>query len=76
MLGFLEVLTLRPETLAREHLVPLWQQGLDEAAIEEASAVAAAFAMINRVADTLGFELSSPAGFAASARVLLARGYR
>lgn len=76
MLAFLEVLTLHPETLSREHLAPLRQQGLDDAAIEEATAVAAAFAVINRVADGLGFELSSPEGFEASARMLLTRGYR
>jgi uncharacterized peroxidase-related enzyme len=44
--------------------------------VRDALAVCAAFNVTNRLADAFGFEVLSPAGFAAGARVLLKRGYR
>ncbi|WP_433664027.1 carboxymuconolactone decarboxylase family protein [Nocardia sp. CA-128927] len=50
--------------------------GVTPQQIEDALAVCAAFDTTNRLADAFGFELLSPAGFAAGAKYLLKRGYR
>jgi hypothetical protein len=42
----------------------------------DALAVCAAFNTTDRLADAFGFELLSPEGLAAGAKVLLKRGYR
>jgi len=50
--------------------------GVTREQIEDALAVAAAFAVTDRLADAFGFELLSPEGFDAGAEFLLRRGYR
>jgi AhpD family alkylhydroperoxidase len=50
--------------------------GVSREQIEDALAVGAAFAVTDRLADALGFEVLSPEGFEAGARYLLKRGYR
>jgi AhpD family alkylhydroperoxidase len=44
--------------------------------VKDALAVCAAFNTTNRLADAFGFQMLSPEGFEAGARVLLKRGYR
>jgi AhpD family alkylhydroperoxidase len=44
--------------------------------VEDALAVCAAFNTTDRLADAFGFEMLSPEGFEAGAKVLLKRGYR
>ena len=75
MLAFLERLTLSPEAVTADDIVPLRAAGLDDAAIEEAIHVTALFSIYDRMADTLDFDVPGAVGFTAGARVLLRRGY-
>lgn len=75
MLGFLEKLTMRPDTVTGADVSPLRALGLTDAAIEDAIHVAVLFNMYDRMADTLGFEVPGPESFAYGAKVLLRRGY-
>lgn len=76
MLGFLEKLTLEPSGIAPADVAPLRAAGLTDEAIEDAIHVCALFNIIDRVADTLDFDVPAPDVFADSANVLLQRGYR
>lgn len=49
--------------------------GATPAQLEDAIAVAVAFNVTNRLADTFGFELLTPKGYDAGAKFLLKRGY-
>jgi uncharacterized peroxidase-related enzyme len=74
-LGFLETLTLRPNEVRPSDVAPLRAAGLSDAAIEDAINVCALFNIYDRLADALGWYLPDAAGYAASARSLLQRGY-
>jgi uncharacterized peroxidase-related enzyme len=50
--------------------------GVSPEQVRDALAVCAAFDTTNRLADSFGFEVLSPEGFAAGAKYLLKRGYR
>src|SRR2546426_5427877 len=50
--------------------------GVSRAQIEDALAVGFAFNVIDRLADTFEFHIPPAAGFAASAKMLLWRGYK
>ncbi len=50
--------------------------GVSPAQVRDALAVCAAFDATNRLADSFGFKVLSPEGFAAGAKYLLKRGYR
>ena len=50
--------------------------GASRAQVEDALAVAFAFNVINRLADTFAFEVGSQASFDVSAKMLLSRGYK
>jgi hypothetical protein len=54
---------------------PLLALGVTRAQIEDALNVSFAFNVITRLADTFGFEVVTPAAFAAGADRLLSRGY-
>lgn len=75
MLAFLEKLTLRPAEVGPGDMAPLRAAGLSDEAIEDAIHVCSMFNLINRVADSLGFDLSTEEGYAAAARMLLKSGY-
>lgn len=74
-LGFLEQLTLRPDEVRPRDVEPLRAAGLSDAAIEDAINVCALFSIYDRMADSLGWYLPEPAGYAASAQNLMRRGY-
>lgn len=74
-LGFLEQLTLRPDEVRPRDVAPLRAAGLSDAAIEDAINVCALFSIYDRMADSLGWYLPEPAGYAASAQNLIKRGY-
>jgi uncharacterized peroxidase-related enzyme len=76
MLGFLKKLTLEPFYVTAADIVPLRAAGLSDEAIEDAIHICANFNIINRLADTFGFELPSPKGLARSTEILLTRGYQ
>jgi len=75
MLGFLEKMTLAPESLSAADVKPLRGAGLSDAAIEDAIHVCALFNVYDRLADSFKFEIPDDAGFAVSATMLLKRGY-
>ncbi len=75
MLEFLEKLTLRPEEVGPDDAAPLRAAGLSDAEIESAVHVCALFNVINRVADSLGFETADRTGYDRSARRLVSVGY-
>jgi uncharacterized peroxidase-related enzyme len=76
MLGFLEKLTLRPADVGPGDAVVLRAAGLSDEEIESAVHVCALFNVINRVADSLGFETADADGYEKSARRLVSVGYK
>jgi uncharacterized peroxidase-related enzyme len=76
MLAFLEKLTLRPDEIGPEDVAPLRAAGLADEEIADAIHVCALFNVINRVADSLGFEQADANGYQTGARILLTSGYR
>jgi alkylhydroperoxidase family enzyme len=75
MLGFLEKLTLAPEALSADDARTLRNDGLSESAIEDAIHVCVLFNVYDRLADAFDFDIPDRRGFAASASMLLKRGY-
>ena len=76
MLGFLEKLTLEPQSLSAADVEPLYAVGLSDEAIEDAIHACVVFNIYDRMADALDFEIPGPEAFAKSAVFLLKRGYR
>jgi|SRR3954465_10888974 uncharacterized peroxidase-related enzyme len=76
MLGFLEKLTLQPAEVGPDDAVALRAEGLSDEEIEDAVQVCALFNIINRVADSLGFENASTDGYQKNARWLMNAGYK
>ena len=74
-LGFLEKLTLHPNDVRPADIAPLRAAGLSDEAIEDAIHVCALFNIYDRMADALGWWLPDEAGYAASGRNLMKRGY-
>jgi len=74
-LAFLEKLTLRPDDVRPRDIEPLRAAGLSDAAIEDAIQVCTLFNIYDRLADSLGWYLPDPQGYAASAQNLMKRGY-
>jgi uncharacterized peroxidase-related enzyme len=62
--------------LSTEDMRRVLTAGVSPGQVEDALAVCAAFNTTTRLADALGFEVLSPAGFDAGAKYLLKRGYR
>ncbi|HSS76452.1 MAG TPA: peroxidase [Thermoanaerobaculia bacterium] len=75
MLAFLEKLTLRPAEVGVDDAAILRAGGLTDEEIESALHVCALFNIINRVADSLGFETADADGYEKGARRLLSVGY-
>jgi uncharacterized peroxidase-related enzyme len=75
MLGFLEKLTFRPAEVGPEDAASLRAAGLSDEEIESALHVCTLFNVINRVADSLGFEEADRRGYERSGRRLLSVGY-
>ena len=74
-LGFLEKLTLTPGELRPTDVEPMRAAGVSDAAIEDAIHACVLFNVYDRMADSLNFHLPGPAGYAASGRSLMKRGY-
>jgi uncharacterized peroxidase-related enzyme len=66
----------RQGTVRTEDMREVLAAGVSRQQVEDALAVCAAFNTTDRLADAFGFELLSPEGFEAGAKVLLKRGYR
>jgi alkylhydroperoxidase family enzyme len=74
-LGFLEKLTLKPADVGPADVAPIRAAGVSDAAIEDAIHACVLFNVYDRMADSLNFHLPGPAGYAASGRSLMKRGY-
>ena len=74
-LGFLEKLTLEPDSLRSADADAVREAGVSDEALVDAIAVAALFNVIDRVADALAFDVPPPEAFAARADRMLATGY-
>ena len=75
MLRFLEKMTLRPEAMSPSDGATLRAAGVSNLAAEDAIGVALAFNLIDRLADSLAFEVPTDPEFRRSAKFLLENGY-
>jgi alkylhydroperoxidase family enzyme len=74
-LGFLEKLTLAPESVTGADVRPLRALGLGDQAIADAIHVCVLFNVYDRLADAFEFDIPDRAGFEGQATMLLKRGY-
>jgi uncharacterized peroxidase-related enzyme len=76
ILAYLEKLTLTPDAINPEDVVPLRAVGLSDEAIADAVHVCAMFNIYDRLADALGWEVpASPEFWSKQSRFLLKSGY-
>jgi hypothetical protein len=75
-LRLLGKVTRAVDTVTVDDMRAVLAAGATRAQVEEALAVAFAFNVITRLADTFAFEVGSPQSFEVGARHLLRRGYR
>ena len=75
MLGVLERVTLSPDEVGADDIAAVRAAGVSDAAIEDALAVCACFYLIDRVADSLAFDLPPVEVHASYAERFLAEGY-
>ncbi len=75
-LTFIERLTKDPASVGPEDAAAARTSGVSESALEVAVHICAAFCIINRVADALGFEVQSMTEMDRTGRLLLQHGYR
>lgn len=76
MLGFLEKLTLHPQDVGPADMVPLREAGLSDEEIADAIHISTAFNLINRLADSLGWEMQKKEAVERFAGLLLKMGYK
>jgi alkylhydroperoxidase family enzyme len=74
-LAFLEKLTLAPEDVGQDDVVPMREAEVSDQAIEDAIYVCTYFNIIDRIADSLDFEVLSAETFAQRAGNFLREGY-
>jgi alkylhydroperoxidase family enzyme len=74
-LGFLEKLTLTPGEIGQDDIAQIRLAGVSDQAIEDAIYVCAYFNIIDRIADSLDFEVLSAEAFAQRAENFLKEGY-
>ncbi len=74
-LGFLEKMTLAPGDVEQEDVAPVRFAGASDQAIEDAIYVCVYFNIIDRIADSLDFEVLSAETFAQRAGNFLREGY-
>jgi hypothetical protein len=75
MLGFIEKLTLRPDELGSADADAVRAAGVTDEAMVDAIHVAALFNMIDRMADSLKFDVPPYESFLGRAGTMLAEGY-
>jgi alkylhydroperoxidase family enzyme len=75
-LGFLERVTLAPESVDKDDLAPLRALGVSKQAAEDALLVCFCFNLIDRLADSFGWEMQDAVGVAASTKLLIGKGYK
>jgi len=77
MLGYLEKVTLAPETVQLDDVEVLRGHGISDEAITDAVHVCTAFQVYDRLADAMGWDIPvNPRAFRKQARYLLRMGYQ
>jgi uncharacterized peroxidase-related enzyme len=76
VLGFLERLANDPQAIGPDDVKNVLAKGVSVDALRNAIQISEGFAIINRVADALGFEVPPASVFAKEAEFLLKRGYK
>jgi len=74
-LGFLEKLTLQPGEVRPADVEPLRAAGVSDESVEDAIHACVLFNVYDRMADSLNFYQPDHAGYLASGRSLMKRGY-
>jgi len=74
-LGFIEKLTLTPGDIGQDDMKPLLEAEVSRQAIEDAIYVCVYFNIIDRIADSLDFEVLTAEAFAQRAVNFLREGY-
>ena len=74
-MNLIEKLTLTPDQIEPGDITALRAEGISDEAIEDAIHVTVLFNIMDRIADSLGFEIPTAKGFARAADVLLKKGY-
>jgi uncharacterized peroxidase-related enzyme len=74
-LAFVRKLVIEPTAVTRDDADAARASGVSQTALEDAVHVCAAFCIINRLANSLGFEILSFTGFDRAAKFLLKYGY-
>jgi alkylhydroperoxidase family enzyme len=74
-LAFIEVLTLRPDELAKADADAAYAAGVSREALRDAATVCAFFNMITRLADALDWDVPSSDRLTARAAAMLEGGY-
>lgn len=75
-LGFLEKLTLHPETVTTADALAVIDAGVSREALIDAIHVCALFSMIVRLADSLGWDVPPFEAFSERAEQMLSSGYK
>jgi hypothetical protein len=75
-LGLVRKLVERPEEVGPQDVRAVLDQGVSPEAVVDAITVTFAFDMVDRVADSLGFDLLDEGGYERSATNLLKHGYK
>ena len=75
MLAFIEKMVRDPDSLTADDAAKVRAAGADDEALRTAIYICAGFTTITRLADTFEFAIPPDAGFRASAKMLLSRGY-
>lgn len=75
MLAFIEKMVRNPDTLTPEDAAAVRAHDVPDEGLRTAIYACTAFSIITRLADTFEFHIPPDAGFLASARMLLKRGY-
>ena len=68
-------MTLRPQDLGADDARAVTAAGVAPQALEDAIVICFGFNLIDRLADSLGFDVPDAAGFAQQAQFLLKNGY-
>jgi alkylhydroperoxidase family enzyme len=74
-LGFIEIMTLRPDDLSEADADAVRAAGVSDDALDQAAQICALFNVIDRLADAFAFHVPEEADLNRAAEILLKSGY-